>query len=83
MQGTADRDSLAHRGEPPPLLYLIEGVPVEVKREDGSIGGDVSWLIDSNDVDANDWLTVNQYTMIERYHIRIPDVVLIKAFLLP
>ena len=34
--------------------YLIEGVPVEVAREDGSIGGDVARLIDFDDVDAND-----------------------------
>ena len=56
--------------------YLIEGVPVEVAREDGSIGGDVAWLIDFADVDANDWLAVNQYTVIEGQKNRRPDVVL-------
>ena len=56
--------------------YLIEGVPVEVAREDGSIGGDVARLIDFDDVDANDWLAVNQYTMVEHGHNRRPDVVL-------
>ena len=55
--------------------YLIEGVPVEVAREDGSIGGDVARLIDFDDVDANDWLAVNQYTVIEHSHNRRPDVV--------
>ena len=39
--------------------HLIEGVPVEVAREDGSIGGDVARLIDVDDVYANDWLAVN------------------------
>ncbi len=34
--------------------YLIEGVPIEVAREDGSIGGDVARLIDFADVEAND-----------------------------
>ena len=56
--------------------YLIEGVPVEVAREDGSIGGDVAQLIDCDDVDANDWLAVNQYTVIENHNNRRPDVVL-------
>ena len=56
--------------------YLIEGVPVEVAREDGSIGGDVARLIDLADVDANDWLAVNQYTVIEDQKNRRPDVVL-------
>ena len=55
--------------------YLIEGVPVEVAREDGSIGGDVARLIDFADVEANDWLAVNQYTVIEGQRNRRPDVV--------
>jgi len=50
-------------------------VPVEVAREDGSIGGDVARLIDFSDVDANDWLAVNQYTVIEGQRNRRPDVV--------
>ena len=56
--------------------YLIEGVPIEVAREDGSIGGDVARLIDFDDVDANDWLAVNQCTVIENRNNRRPDVVL-------
>ena len=56
--------------------YLIEGVPVEVAREDGSIGGDVARLIDFDNVDANGWLAVNQFTVIEHEHNRRPDVVL-------
>ena len=56
--------------------YLIEGVPVEIAREDGSIGGDVARLIDFDDVGANDWLAVNQYTVVEHSHNRRPDVVL-------
>ena len=56
--------------------YLIEGVPVEVAREDGSIGGDVARLVDFTNRDANDWLAVNQYTVVEHGHNRRPDVVL-------
>ena len=56
--------------------YLIEGVPVQVTRDDGSVGGDVVRLIDFLDVDANHWLAVNQYTVIEGQKNRRPDVVL-------
>ena len=56
--------------------YLIEGVPVEVAREDGSIGGDAARLIDFDDIEANDWLAVNQFTVIEHEHNRRPDIVL-------
>ena len=55
--------------------YLVEGVPVEVAREDGSIGGEIARLIDFDDVDANDWLAVNQFTVIEHDNNRRPDVV--------
>ena len=56
--------------------YLIEGVPVEVAREDGSVGGDVARLVDFTNIEANDWLAVNQYTVVEHGHNRRPDVVL-------
>ena len=56
--------------------YPIEGVPIEVARGDGSIGGDAARLIDFDDIEANDWLAVNQFTLIEREHDRRPDVVL-------
>ena len=55
---------------------LIEGVPVEVAREDGSVGGDVARLVDFTNMKANDWLAVNQYTVVEHGHNRRPDVVL-------
>ncbi len=56
--------------------YLIAGVPVEVAREDGSMGGDAARLIDFDDIEANDWLAVNQFTVIEHEHNRRPDIVL-------
>ena len=55
--------------------YLVEGVPVEVRRADGSIGGEQVRLIDFDDPAANDWLAVNQYTVIENKANRRPDVV--------
>ena len=44
---------------------LRDGVPVEYSRPDGSIAGDHVRLVDFNDVQANDWLAVNQFTVIE------------------
>ena len=57
--------------------YLVEGVPVEVRRPDGSIGGELARLIDLTDVAANDWLAVNQFTVIENKANRRPDVVVL------
>lgn len=54
---------------------LRDGVPVEYKRKDGSIAGDPARLIDFNDPAANDWLVVNQFTVIEAGHNRRPDIV--------
>jgi type I restriction enzyme, R subunit len=56
--------------------YMVEGVPVEVRRADGSISGDQVRLIDFDDPDANDWLAVSQFTVIESKANRRPDVVI-------
>jgi type I restriction enzyme R subunit len=54
---------------------LRDGVPVEYPRPDGSIAGDHVRLVDFGDVRANDWLAVNQFTVIEGQHNRWPDIV--------
>jgi type I restriction enzyme R subunit len=54
---------------------LVEGVDVEITRPDGSIGGETARLVDFADVAANDWLAVNQFTVIEGPNQRRPDVV--------
>ena len=56
--------------------YMVEGVPVEVRRPDGTISGEQVRLIDFDDPDANDWLAVNQFTVIENKANRRPDVVI-------
>lgn len=56
--------------------YLVDGIPIEVTRPDGSIGGDVVRLVDHADPAANDWQAVNQFTVIEHGHNRRPDIVL-------
>jgi len=55
---------------------LVDGVTVEFRREDGSIGGAQARVLDFDDVDNNDWLAVNQFTVNENRHVRRPDVVL-------
>ena len=54
---------------------LRDGMPVEYKREDASIAGDFVQLIDFEDVTANDWLAVNQFTVVEGQNNRRPDIV--------
>jgi len=54
---------------------LRDGVPVEYRRDDGSIAGDHARLIDFNTPDANDCLAVNQFTVIEGQNNRRPDIV--------
>ena len=55
--------------------FMVEGVPVEFYGEDGVLKGDEVRLIDFDNVEANDWLAVNQYTVIEGQRNRRPDVV--------
>ncbi len=59
---------------------IVEGVPVEYHGPDGTIRGDRVRLIDleaaEGGLDMNDWLAVNQFTVIERGSNRRPDVVL-------
>jgi len=54
---------------------LRDAVPVEYRREDGSIAGDHVRLIDFDNPGANDWLAVNQFTVIEGQNNRRPDIV--------
>jgi len=54
---------------------LRDGVEVEYPRGDGSIAGDHVRLVDFNGASANDWLAVNQFTVIEGQHNRRPDIV--------
>jgi type I restriction enzyme R subunit len=54
---------------------LRDGVTVEYRRDDGSIAGDHVRLIDFDNPEANDWLAVNQFTVIEGQNNRRPDIV--------
>jgi type I restriction enzyme R subunit len=64
-----ERNRAAHR-------MLVDGVPVEYRRPDGSIAGAQARVLDFDQPDNNNWLVVNQFTVAEGQHIRRPDVVL-------
>ena len=54
---------------------LFEGVDVEYRRED-RIVGDTVWLFDFKNPENNEFLAVNQFTVIEDNNNRRPDIVL-------
>jgi type I restriction enzyme R subunit len=54
---------------------LVAGVDVEYRRPDGSIAGDLVRLVDFDDPANNDWLAVNQLTVVEGTKKRRADVV--------
>jgi len=55
---------------------LVDGVTVEYRATDGGIRGAQARVIDFADPESNDWLAVNQLTVIENKHTRRLDVVL-------
>jgi len=54
---------------------LTEGVDVEYRNEEGRIVGDKVWLVDFTHPESNDWLVLNQFTVIEGQQNRRPDLV--------
>jgi hypothetical protein len=56
--------------------WLVNGVPVEYFREDRTICGDQVKLFDFDNPENNDFLAVNQFTVIEAGRNRRADVVI-------
>ena len=54
--------------------FLTEGVPVEYRIE-GRIKSDTAKIVDFENPENNDWLVVNQFTVVENHHNRRPDIV--------
>lgn len=54
---------------------LVDGVNVEYQRDDGRITGAQVRVLDFDAPENNDWLAVNQFTVVENRHNRRPDVV--------
>lgn len=63
-----DRNRAFHR-------LLVDGVPVEYRDGNGELAAADARIIDFDKVDANDWLAVNQFTVIEKKQRR-PDIVI-------
>lgn len=55
--------------------YLTEGVEIEYRKGD-RIVGDKVWLVDFSHVEANEFLAVNQFTIIEANQNKRPDLIL-------
>ena len=58
-----ERNRAVHR-------LLVDGVPVEYRRPDGSIGGAQAQVIDFDEPANNDWLALNQFTVADGQHTR-------------
>lgn len=56
-------------------LMMTDGLDIDVVLEDGTQSGRKVRLVDFDDPEANDWLAVNQFTVIENNHNRRADVV--------
>lgn len=54
---------------------LTEGINVTYQK-DGHSRGDLVWLINFNDPEDNDFIVLNQYTVIENHVNKRPDVIL-------
>jgi type I restriction enzyme R subunit len=54
--------------------FLTDGVPIEYRGE-GRVIHDYVRLVDFDDPGSNDWLAVNQFTVIEDKNNRRPDIV--------
>ena len=55
---------------------LVTGVTVEHAGSDGRVRGAQARVIDFDEPDRNDWLAVNQFTVVENRRERRPDIVL-------
>ena len=54
---------------------LADGIEVEYRQTDGTIRGERARLVDFDTPENNDWLAVNQFTVVETSERR-PDIVL-------
>lgn len=54
---------------------LTEGVNITYQK-DGNSRGDLVWLVDFNEPDNNDFVVLNQFTVIENNSNKRPDVIL-------
>ncbi|MGJ4967221.1 MULTISPECIES: type I restriction endonuclease subunit R [unclassified Bradyrhizobium] len=55
---------------------LTDGIDVEYRADSGKTAATKIWLIDLDHPDANDWLAINQFVVVQNRASRRPDVVL-------
>ena len=55
---------------------LVDGVTVEYRASDGAVRGSQARVLDFEDLDNNDWIAINQFTVVENKHERRPDIAL-------
>lgn len=55
---------------------VTNGVNIQYKRADGSIKNELVWLFDFDNPDNNEFLAINQFTIIEEHNNRRPDIIL-------
>ena len=65
----ADRNRHFHR-------MLVDGMAVEYRDRDGAVRGASARVVDFEHPSNNDWLAVNQFTVVENRNERRPDIVL-------
>jgi type I restriction enzyme R subunit len=68
-QDLVENNQLFHR-------LVTNGVNVQYKRPDGSVKDELVWLFDFDDLTNNEFLAVNQFTIVEERHNRRPDIIL-------
>lgn len=56
---------------------VTEGVPVEHRDADGSLRTTRLWLVDFEQPENNDWVAINQFTIVENGKNRRPDVLVL------
>ncbi len=54
---------------------VTDGVDVQYRNKEGRDVTDKAWLFSADDLDKNDWLVVNQFTVVENHVNRRPDIV--------
>lgn len=66
-QSPVDENARLHK-------LITEGVPVEHRGVDGLLRTTRLWLVDFDEPENNDWVAVNQFTIVENGKNRRPDV---------
>ena len=55
---------------------LVNGIDIQYRRNNGLIKHDKVFMFDFNNIENNEFLAVNQFTIVEDKHERRPDIVL-------